>query len=167
MIRSVCVLAGALLPALASADNGSDTAVDSVSDAAVDSVADVPASAFPALPCPDGWAGCVVEGQSLSPQMVEDELGRPHPADMRYSFFDFSALPAASPFVELTDYPPKATEPVAKVEPRSEEPEREARDVAVADGASVMNSGDSESVDSTEWQRQAESSDSPGDAVAE
>ena len=62
------------------------------------------ATSFPALPCSDGWSGCVVDETELSPQMVEDAVGRPHAADMRFGFFDLAPLPAASPFVELSDY---------------------------------------------------------------
>ena len=61
-------------------------------------------SAFPALPCQDGWAGCIVDGKPMSPGMVLDDAGRPHPSNMRLGFFDFDPLPALSPFVGVSDY---------------------------------------------------------------
>lgn len=61
-------------------------------------------SAFPALPCQDGWAACLVDGQPVTPGMVLDSKGRPHPADMRIGFFEFDALPGLSPFGSLSAY---------------------------------------------------------------
>ncbi|MCB9778405.1 MAG: hypothetical protein H6742_07575 [Alphaproteobacteria bacterium] len=61
-------------------------------------------AAFPGLPCQDGWAGCIVGGAPVSPGMVLDGAGRPHPSDMRIGFFDFDALPALSPFTPLSEY---------------------------------------------------------------
>lgn len=61
-------------------------------------------AAFPALPCQDGWAACLVDGQPVTPGMVLDGKGRPHPADMRIGFFDFDALPGLSPFGSLSAY---------------------------------------------------------------
>ncbi len=61
-------------------------------------------AAFPTHPCQDGWSGCVVDGKRLSPGMVLDDKGRPHPSSMRFGFFDFDALPALSPFEPLSDY---------------------------------------------------------------
>lgn len=61
--------------------------------------------AFPPLPCQDGWAACLVGGQAVTPGMVLDGQGRPHPADMRIGFFDFDGLPGLSPFSGLSAYP--------------------------------------------------------------
>lgn len=61
-------------------------------------------AAFPALPCQDGWAACVVDGQPVTPGMVLDGKGRPHAADMRIGFFEFDALPGLSPFEGLSAY---------------------------------------------------------------
>ena len=60
--------------------------------------------AFDPLPCPDGWAGCVIDGAVINPGMVEDSAGRPHPSNMRVGFFDLKPLPALSPFVGLSIY---------------------------------------------------------------
>ena len=61
-------------------------------------------AAFPGLPCQDGWAGCIVDGTPVSPGMVLDAQGRPHPADMRLGFFEFDPLPSLSPFAALSAY---------------------------------------------------------------
>ena len=60
--------------------------------------------AFDPLPCPDGWAGCVIDGDVINPGMVKDTAGRPHPSDMRVGFFDLKPLPSLSPFVGLSVY---------------------------------------------------------------
>lgn len=61
-------------------------------------------AAFPPLPCSDGWAACVVGGAVVSPGMVLDAAGRPQPADGRFGFFAFDALPGLSPFTGLSAY---------------------------------------------------------------
>ena len=73
-------------------------------------------SAFEALPCPDGWAGCIIGGQPVNPGMVTDSAKRPHPADMRVGFFDLLPLPGFSPFVSLSNYT-EAADPVAVADP--------------------------------------------------
>ena len=40
--------------------------------------------AFEPLPCQDGWMACMVDGQYVSPGMVVDGSGRPHPAQQRF-----------------------------------------------------------------------------------
>lgn len=61
-------------------------------------------TAFPAFPCQDGWASCLVEGEVLAAGTVSDAKGRPHAADMRVGFWDFEALPAFSPYEPLSVY---------------------------------------------------------------
>lgn len=56
--------------------------------------------AFPAFPCPDGWAGCVAWDQRLDPEWRGD------PADQRITWFDLSPTVAFSPFVGLSTYEP-------------------------------------------------------------
>ena len=61
-------------------------------------------AAFPLFPCADGWTSCEVDGATLGPDMVADSEGNPMPANMRFGFWAFDSLPAASPFVGLSDY---------------------------------------------------------------
>ncbi len=68
------------------------------------------ADIFPALPCHDGWAGCVVDGQDLDPDMVQGSDALPQPAALRLDWFSLEAAPAFSPFVGLSDYPTKLTQ---------------------------------------------------------
>ncbi len=92
-------------------------------------------AAFPALPCPDGWAGCVVDGTVVTPGMVFDSARRPHPSDMRFGFFEFESLPTSSPFSELSEYGGEPSladageddEPEERRTPPAPVPERQAR----------------------------------------
>ncbi len=107
--------------------------------------------AFPALPCPDGWAGCVVDGKTVTPGMVYDAERRPHPSSMRFSFFDLKPLPAASPFEGLSEYDgepaladagedepeERPARPAPVPTARKERPEREAREERSAPPAPV------------------------------
>lgn len=61
-------------------------------------------SAFKLLPCPDGWAGCRLEGQVVQADLVTDSEGMPTPAHMRVGWFDLKATPSFSPFTELSEY---------------------------------------------------------------
>jgi len=61
-------------------------------------------ASFPLFPCTDGWTTCEVDGQTVSPDLVTDREGNPMPSNMRFSFWDFDALPGASPFAGLSDY---------------------------------------------------------------
>jgi hypothetical protein len=61
-------------------------------------------NAFPAFPCHDGWVGCKVDGQDVTPEMVVDSDGLPIPADMRIGWFDLEATSALSAFVGLSAY---------------------------------------------------------------
>jgi len=70
--------------------------------------------AFPELPCHDGWAGCVVDGQEVSAQMHAGSEGVPLPSSMRLDWFSLEATPTLSPFVILSDYPTQ----LAQVAPR-------------------------------------------------
>jgi hypothetical protein len=82
--------------------------------------------AFDPLPCPDGWAACVISGQTVDPGMVRDSASRPHPANMRVGFFDLKPLPGFSPFVGLSEYTGDTTvavsDPPEKVEPTPTRP---------------------------------------------
>ncbi len=59
---------------------------------------------FPAMPCHDGWAACLVDGAEISPDAVRDSAGRPLPSDMRVGWFDLDATAAFDPFQGLSDY---------------------------------------------------------------
>jgi len=59
---------------------------------------------FPAMPCHDGWAACLVDGDEISPDTVTDSAGRPLPSDMRVGWFDLAATSAFDPFHGLSDY---------------------------------------------------------------
>jgi hypothetical protein len=87
---------------------------------------------FPAFPCSDGWAGCMVGDRYVSSGPVVDAAGRPHPADMRFGFFEFDSLPGSSPFTGLSVYtadaladagpaPEAAPAPAPSEEPAQEE----------------------------------------------
>jgi hypothetical protein len=66
-------------------------------------------SAFSTSPCQDGWLGCVVGGQAVTPNLVRDGSGAPTPADLRVGWFDLDGLPGFSPFPELSRYSGKLT----------------------------------------------------------
>jgi len=66
---------------------------------------------FESFPCQDGWAACVVNDTVVSPGMVLDGQGRPHPAGQRIGFFAFDALPSISPFEALSAYPEAGVAP--------------------------------------------------------
>ncbi|MBM75593.1 MAG: hypothetical protein CMK59_09345 [Proteobacteria bacterium] len=75
---------------------------------------------FPDFPCSDGWAGCEIDGEDIDLGTVRDAKGRYHPSNERVDFFDFSPLPAFSPFSKLTVYPEEyasAEEPAAEPDP--------------------------------------------------
>jgi hypothetical protein len=77
-------------------------------------------AAFPLVPCQDGWMGCIVKGQRLSPNLSMDQAGAPVPADMRIGWFDLEGLPGFSPFPELSEYtgrPVSAAPAVAEIDP--------------------------------------------------
>jgi hypothetical protein len=59
---------------------------------------------FPAMPCHDGWAACLVDGDEVSPEPRRDAAGRPLPADMRVGWFDLQATSAFDPFQGLSVY---------------------------------------------------------------
>ena len=83
------------------------------------------ARAFPARPCPDGWAACVVDGRVLSGDLVAGPDQRPRVADLRVDWFTLQPSPAFSPFAGLSAYldrqPRRIGEPIpetrAAVEP--------------------------------------------------
>lgn len=78
--------------------------------------------AFPGLPCNDGWAACLVEGQVVSPDMVVDSAGRPQVSNQRVGFFDLQPLPAFSPFSTLSPYAGSADAALADAAPPAEAP---------------------------------------------
>lgn len=59
---------------------------------------------FPTNPCQDGWAACIVNGDSVTAEPSKDAAGRPLPSDLRVGWFDLEATAALSPFVELSAY---------------------------------------------------------------
>ena len=61
-------------------------------------------NAFPPLPCQDGWAGCIVDGQQVDSDMQRDSQGIPVPAQARLGWFDLEPTSTFSPFVKLSDY---------------------------------------------------------------
>lgn len=77
--------------------------------------------AFPLLPCQDGWVGCRVAGEAVSPALRSDGTGLPVPSDMRLGWWDLQPTPAFSPFVELSTYVGGA--PAVAVAPEPEEPD--------------------------------------------
>ncbi|MDP2311447.1 MAG: hypothetical protein Q8P41_00965 [Pseudomonadota bacterium] len=58
---------------------------------------------FPALPCQDGWAACLVDG-TVGGGVLKDAAGRPLPADARFGWFDLKATQNVSPFTTLSAY---------------------------------------------------------------
>jgi hypothetical protein len=71
-------------------------------------------SAFPVMPCQDGWAGCVVDGEVVNPDMRDN--GAPMPADLRVSWFTLEPTASFSPYPSLSQYSgelPQTTEPPA------------------------------------------------------
>ncbi len=78
---------------------------------------------FPALPCHDGWAGCIVDGQSLGPDMVAGAAGVPMPSSLRLDWFSLAGTPVTSPFVQLSDYPAELAQVAPVPQPRIERTE--------------------------------------------
>ncbi|MFK7928055.1 MAG: hypothetical protein AB8H79_07685, partial [Myxococcota bacterium] len=60
-------------------------------------------AAFPVAPCQDGWAGCIVDGKAITPDMTP-KSGVPTPADLRVGWFDLKGTAAFSPFPGLSQY---------------------------------------------------------------
>lgn len=78
---------------------------------------------FPALPCQDGWAGCVVDGSAMGPGAQKDAAGRPLAADARIGWFDLKPTSRLSPFVSLSAYSgPIGQVAVAETPPPPETP---------------------------------------------
>lgn len=61
-------------------------------------------AAFELFPCSDGWAGCVVSGEPIQPDLKSDGSGVPRPSTMRVDWFSLEATDAFSPFVGLSEY---------------------------------------------------------------
>ncbi len=55
--------------------------------------------AFPARPCGDGWAACIVDGERVTPDMAADG-----PVDLRVGWLDLRPSSSFSPFAGLTEY---------------------------------------------------------------
>ncbi len=100
--------------------------------------------AFPGLPCSDGWAGCLVGDKVVTPGMVLDGGQRPHPGDMRFSFFDLEPLPAMSPFQGLSPYSGQlaGSKAVAEAPPEQGEPSNAGTGSGDQDVAAVRTGGD-------------------------
>jgi len=54
--------------------------------------------AFPDFPCQDGWMACIVDGASVSPELVDG------PADLRLTWFDLQPTRSFDPFGGLSAY---------------------------------------------------------------
>ena len=61
-------------------------------------------SAFPLFPCQDGWVACLVDGESLNPDLQAEPSGLPSAADLRIGWFDLNATSSFSPFNALSEY---------------------------------------------------------------
>lgn len=97
-VASVAVLAALSLPAIAAGWSSFD-------------------NAFPANPCQDGWAACLVDGGAAGPGALKDAAGRPLPADARFGWFDLKPTVALSPFAKLSAYSGPVGVPAAPPEP--------------------------------------------------
>jgi hypothetical protein len=73
---------------------------------------------FPELPCHDGWAGCLVDGQHVGPDTIQGADTVPMPSSMRLDWFSLGGTPATSPFVELSDYPAQLAQVAPRPQPR-------------------------------------------------
>ncbi|MBN1335793.1 MAG: hypothetical protein JXB39_07510 [Deltaproteobacteria bacterium] len=78
------------------------------------------AGVFPPLPCPDGWAGCVVDGVALNADMRLDSQGVPMPAELRFDWFTLEGAPGLSPFAPLSSYSERVAEAAPPEEPYEE-----------------------------------------------
>ena len=67
--------------------------------------------------CSNGWVTCLVDGDEVTVDSVQDSSGILHASTARVSFFDFKPLVGHSPFDGVDDYPAV----VAEVEPEVEE----------------------------------------------
>jgi len=76
------------------------------------------ASAFPELPCHDGWAGCLVDDAAVAADMQVGGQGIYRPSGLRLDWFSLQAAPSFSPFVGLSDYPTEVEKPPEKVASR-------------------------------------------------
>ncbi len=75
------------------------------------------AELFPAKPCHDGWAGCLVAGQEVNAEPLQDSAGRPMPSSLRVAWFDLDPTVTFDPFAELSAY----TGELPEAEPASTE----------------------------------------------
>ena len=73
--------------------------------------------AFSGIVCSNGWVTCLVDGDEVTVDSVQDSSGILHASTARVSFFDFKPLVGHSPFDGVDDYPAV----VAEVEPEVEE----------------------------------------------
>jgi hypothetical protein len=80
------------------------------------------AALFVELPCHDGWAGCIVDGETLGPDMVDGAEGIPMPSTMRLDWFSLEGTASTSPFVGLSEYPAELAQVAPTPRPRAEQP---------------------------------------------
>jgi hypothetical protein len=94
-------------------------------------------NAFPAYPCQDGWAGCVVDGAGVGPGALKDAAGRPLPSDARFGWFDLKPTVHVSPFASLSVYSGPVGGAVAQVEEPAAPPpvERPPEDAGTGGGS--------------------------------
>ena len=100
---------------------------------------------FSASPCPDGWLGCVIDGDQINSGLVE-QGGVPTPADLRIAWFDLEPTATFSPFTALSDYSGVSVpEPEPEPEPENTpEPETDTEAVVASNssgGATSSSSG--------------------------
>lgn len=109
--------------------------------AAKSGTAEEPSPRFTSRPCQDGWLGCIVDGERVSPENAVDTKKRPMPSSMRLGFFDLEPTVSFSVHEGLSRY---NGEPVAQIQEEPEapppEPTPEVKDTGEAflgDGSSV------------------------------
>lgn len=88
------------------------------------------ADAFPLFPCQDGWMACLVDGESVNPDLLKSGKGLPVPSSMRVSWDTLEPTHTFSPFAGLSPYTGQLA--VAEADPPAEAPPSEGTD-AVAD----------------------------------
>ncbi|MCO4743681.1 MAG: hypothetical protein KC912_02760, partial [Proteobacteria bacterium] len=62
------------------------------------------AGMFPTFPCHDGWVGCVVKGEHVTPEPTRGDARNPTPANQRIDFLTLKPTAAFNPFSGLSDY---------------------------------------------------------------
>ena len=105
-------------------------------------------AAFPLIPCQDGWVGCVVDGDSVTPDLARGSDKIRRPADLRVDWFSLEGTHSFSPFPGLSEYTGELAgmqeEEVAdEDEPEEDEPEEDDGPEPAPAPANSGNSGSS------------------------